>query len=316
MLPLATVAAAALAAAAAQPGRYDPVADPAAVVVCSATQRLTVLTPKIVRVEAVPDAGAAFEDRATLSFVNRRLPVPHFTVRNTSAWCNVSVTAGVEVALRKAAAGPPPAPPPPPESSCDRAREGTDARCSGTCERVVPVAKSTQPECCAACDANARCGTWVFDTDKGLCYLLAQGTVVATKNATARTLGGATGADTPPRPDSLRAPGVLQASSAPGAASPWSWRAWEAEDPESNPAAQNLLGTLKGTPSADLAGCCTNPNATAGEYDTKDPYVLQPGLLSRAGCTAIDDSDTPLYDITNVRPPSPRLLGHHPACRP
>jgi hypothetical protein len=56
----------------------------------------------------------------------------------------------------------------------------------------------------------------------------------------------------------------------------WTWNAWE-------PETKNLKGTLQPTPSADLAGCCTNPNVTAGEYDTKPHYVLQPGLLSRGG---------------------------------
>ena len=86
----------------------NPTADADAVVLCSATLRVTVLTPKIVRVERVPSPGDAFEDRATLGFVNRRLPVPPFTTANTSRWCNVTVTGGVAVALRKDAAPTPP----------------------------------------------------------------------------------------------------------------------------------------------------------------------------------------------------------------
>lgn len=56
---------------------YDPVADPGAVVV-SGSARFTVLTPRVVRMEWSPDGQ--FEDRASLAFVNRRLPVPQFSV--------------------------------------------------------------------------------------------------------------------------------------------------------------------------------------------------------------------------------------------
>ena len=102
--------------------------------------------------------------------------------------------------------------------------------------------------------------------------------VVSTKNATDdegnanRVLGGATGGQ-PEGAAALRAPGVLQAWSSSSSRSAtagggWSWRAWEPEP-------LNLLGTLQPTPSADLAGCCSNPNASAGEYDTKAAYALQ-----------------------------------------
>ena len=170
-----------------------------------------------------------------------------------------------------------------------------------------------------------RCGQ-VLSTEKdrtgvasGTCYLLAAGTVTATKHAAGRTLGGA-------RCDLLKRPRLNRPKSSahdlsPGcsasgggavgvngtgllghgrlsAAGPgWSWSAWEADK-------LNLLGTLPATPSADLAGCCSNKNVTAGaltprpplqsplppavlahrrsagEYDPKAAYTLQPGLLS------------------------------------
>ncbi len=66
--------------AAAEP--YDPRADPAAIVV-EGKARFTVLTPSLIRMEWSPDG--VFEDRASLAFVNRRLPVPKFEVtRNES----------------------------------------------------------------------------------------------------------------------------------------------------------------------------------------------------------------------------------------
>ena len=55
----------------------DPAADADAVLTVGHA-RFTVLTPALIRMEWAPDA--AFEDRASLVFTNRRLPVPKFTV--------------------------------------------------------------------------------------------------------------------------------------------------------------------------------------------------------------------------------------------
>lgn len=61
---------------------YVAAADPGAVVVAG-NARFTVLTSRLIRMEWSQDAS--FEDRATLSFVNRRLPVPEYKVaRNGS----------------------------------------------------------------------------------------------------------------------------------------------------------------------------------------------------------------------------------------
>jgi alpha-glucosidase (family GH31 glycosyl hydrolase) len=58
------------------PGRYDPVADPRAVVTIGHA-RFTILTPQLIRMEWAADGK--FEDHASLVFLNRRLPVPEFT---------------------------------------------------------------------------------------------------------------------------------------------------------------------------------------------------------------------------------------------
>ena len=58
------------------PGQYDPVADPHAVVTLSHA-RFTILTSQLVRMEW--SADGKFEDHASLVFLNRKLPVPHFT---------------------------------------------------------------------------------------------------------------------------------------------------------------------------------------------------------------------------------------------
>ncbi len=64
--------------ASATPGLYNPVADPKAVVT-HGNARFTVLTPQLIRMEWAADGK--FEDHASLVFLNRRLPVPNFTVR-------------------------------------------------------------------------------------------------------------------------------------------------------------------------------------------------------------------------------------------
>jgi hypothetical protein len=56
--------------------QYNPVADPKAVVV-SGRARFTVLTDRIIRFE-YSNTGA-FEDRASLAFLNRRLQPPSYT---------------------------------------------------------------------------------------------------------------------------------------------------------------------------------------------------------------------------------------------
>ena len=63
-------------AATTAPGRYDPVADPRAIVIAGHA-RFSVLTPQLVRMEWAADG--TFEDHATLVFLNRKLPVPKFT---------------------------------------------------------------------------------------------------------------------------------------------------------------------------------------------------------------------------------------------
>ena len=58
------------------PGLYNPVADPAAVVIVGKA-RFSVLTPQLIRMEWAADGK--FEDHPSLVFLNRRLSVPKFT---------------------------------------------------------------------------------------------------------------------------------------------------------------------------------------------------------------------------------------------
>jgi alpha-glucosidase (family GH31 glycosyl hydrolase) len=61
----------------------NPVADARAVVV-SGEARFTVLTPQLIRLEWSKDS--TFEDHASLVFINRRVPVPSFTIRTEGEW--------------------------------------------------------------------------------------------------------------------------------------------------------------------------------------------------------------------------------------
>lgn len=74
-----------LAAVGAAPCRAqnNPVADTKAVVIAGKA-RFTVLTPQMIRMEWAADGQ--FEDRASMVFLNRRLPVPRFSTRNESEW--------------------------------------------------------------------------------------------------------------------------------------------------------------------------------------------------------------------------------------
>ncbi len=69
---------------------YEPVTDPAAVVI-SGQARFTVLTPKMIRMEWSPDGR--FEDRASFAFVNRRLPVPAFQHSRVGEWMIIQTEA-------------------------------------------------------------------------------------------------------------------------------------------------------------------------------------------------------------------------------
>ena len=65
---------------AASAAELDPKADETAMVVAG-NARFTVLTPQMIRMEW--SADGVFEDRATLAFVNRKLPVPEFKVKRS-----------------------------------------------------------------------------------------------------------------------------------------------------------------------------------------------------------------------------------------
>ncbi len=73
-----------------RPRPGNPKADPRAVVEAG-NARFTVLTPQLIRMEWSEDGR--FEDRATLTFVNRETPVPDFKVRDTKSRLTITTPA-------------------------------------------------------------------------------------------------------------------------------------------------------------------------------------------------------------------------------
>ena len=65
-------------------------ADPKAVVT-SGNARFTVLTPQMIRMEW--SADGKFEDRASLVFLNRALPVPPFNANSNGHWLIIKISA-------------------------------------------------------------------------------------------------------------------------------------------------------------------------------------------------------------------------------
>ena len=74
----------------------NPVADPDAQVVAG-NARFTILTDRLIRMEWSP--SGTFEDHATLAVINRRLPVPAFTVTRSGEGVRIR-TAQVEIIYR------------------------------------------------------------------------------------------------------------------------------------------------------------------------------------------------------------------------
>jgi len=68
----------------------NPVADPSAIVQ-EGSARFTVLTPEMIRIQY--SARQKFEDRATFAVINRRLPVPQFTVERTDGYLVMKTSA-------------------------------------------------------------------------------------------------------------------------------------------------------------------------------------------------------------------------------
>ena len=166
--------------------RYDPIADPSAMITFRGA-RFTVLTDALVRME---QSVSVFEDRPTLAFVNRKLPVPKFAVTHPTPSSLVIETDAFLLTYS-------PSNSTPPEISCAEAREGFDADCGSPCSHFrspsAPngVSNMTKDECCNLCERSEDCQVWVHagnDTQESMCYLLTR--AVGVRAASHRTVGG------------------------------------------------------------------------------------------------------------------------------
>ena len=147
-------------------------ADPAAEVVSAdGRARITVLGAQLLRLEF--SESGKFDDRQSLSFVNRKLPVPVFNESTDSAGV---LRLQTDSLLLTYAAAAPPSPPPPrpdPKRFCDGLAIHKP-RCthfpahSSSADTCVPFRSPSAPHglavdtagCCAACLAAPDCNTW------------------------------------------------------------------------------------------------------------------------------------------------------------
>ena len=238
----------------------EPVADPAAIVEFGRL-RLTMLSPSLVRIEQSETKGA-WDDRATLQIVNRRLPVPQFTAAKLNATAMVVTTSVLRITLGSDGS------------------EGAGTQCatnpghdwSGGTQRSKsypePVNNTTLEGCCALCDADPDCKFFSYGSggeyDKA-CWPLSQagGGVVAAPDRIAGTK---------PSPSTLL-PVSIEFTGPDGR--PATWVPGTVDN-------TNLNGTY---PALD---CYSTPMQCNDVYHEK----MQPGLLSRAGWAIIDDSGT------------------------
>ena len=233
--------------------QYDPSPDPASVVVSpSGRARFTVLSPRLLRMQW--SASGGFSDAPTIAVVNRRLPVPAFTVAHPNATAITITTLALVLTFDDAA-----------QPGCGGAG-GTDA--GEPRERLPQYPNGTQTAtagaCCSLCDASAGCAGWVWGgvhSGEPMCWPLASfnGQVPAA----GRTFGLA-GAGFTAGNLAVSGRGVTWV---PGAAQ-----------------AFNLLGTLQ------QMDCYSTPTQCFGEYMAG----LQPGLLARDGWTLFDDTGAAL----------------------
>ena len=247
---LLTISALLLANAAA----YDPTADPAAIVQLGSL-RVTVLTSQLLRFELASAANeSVFDDRATLAVVNRRLPVPRFSVTQLNTSTVQLKTDDVTVVYTDAG---------PAAGVCAAGHESTDGVAPKRTQKYSKGANvTTAAECCDLCTGDPSCLFYIFDEVDKLnnCYPLTS--TGGERQRSGRFLGSVAAA--------LPPDASLTVTYAQGTWSPAS------VDPH------NLNGTYL---SLD---CGSTPMACIEHY--RD--VMQPGLVSTSGYAILDDTAT------------------------
>ena len=242
----------------------DPVAD-ANAVITQGPLRLTVLTPGLVRLELGGNSsggGVTWDDRATLSVVNRRTPVPSLKVTRINATATRVDTAVLSVTLVGSGSGPGS------KSTCTAPMENMDAGAPSRSPTYPNgTTAATIADCCALCDADAHCWATVYATDGSrMCYPLTS--AGGSKPAVNRTLSN--GGALPPGVSA-----TISFTNPSGGKSEWT-PATNANDP----------GNLNGTYTA--LDCYTTPM----ECDAVYRGSMRAGLLSTSGWTSLADTDT------------------------
>ena len=124
----------------------NPAADPASVVSCGRA-RFSVLSPSLLRLEF--SASRVFSDAATLQVVNRRFPVPAFTVARPNATACVISTAALSLTFDDVDV---------PGSCAGGARAGTDKASGARLPAFPDGARAVDAgACCALCAGAAGC---------------------------------------------------------------------------------------------------------------------------------------------------------------
>ena len=259
-----------------EPARGSAPPAAGASVVLGGRVRLTVLTPRLVRAEW-SDAGA-FDDAQTFAAVARALlPVPRFSVSNSSGGgpggetVFVLSTDAMNVTFVDRGR-----PAPAPARAC--ARRFADAAPTGG---VMLAARNVSGEaaCCDMCAAAAPgCDAWGLTVrgggPGGLCEVFGGG-VVEVRDKAAPGRHGAFVAGLMGEPASPFGAGVLTVQLASGG---------PPASPGGAPNAAQLNGTF-----TEL-GCYVNPVACVDQYWS---IRMRLGLVARSGAVFIDDSFTP-----------------------
>ena len=228
----------------------------------SGRARFTVLSPRLVRLQYSTAGYTLFSDAPTLAVVNRRLPVPAFSVAHPNATALTISTASLVLTFDDAAAQP----------ACTPGSwaGGMDAGPPRTRLPSFPngAPAATAGACCTLCEAASGCVGWVWGDFEGAptCWPLAS--FAGRVPAAGRTLGAVAPGF---------APGTLSiAGHAPGVGA----IAWSPGD--------NQTGNLQGT--LPFMDCYLTPTQCYEAYVAG----LQPGLLARDGWTLVDDSGAAL----------------------
>lgn len=235
----------------------DPAPNASAVVLFGGA-RFTVLTPQMVRME-LPRADGIFDDLPTLTVLNRRLPVPPFTVTPLNATAIRIQTSALAVTYDSAGVGPV-------SNACAAPQNDTD-QTGGTRVPEYPngLGVASQGACCTVCNQHPDCTAWVYapgiPASQTNCWIMED--VEGTTGASGRVFGGRTSAFPPSALHVDFAVNGLPTRWTPGQTS-----------------TQNLNGTYS---SLD---CYSTPDQCLAEYW----QGLGQGLLSRDGWYVHDDT--------------------------